>query len=297
MQATSIPSEQIEEAANEVLDYHARMGRPLNRAERRDFAPILELYESWLESDDYLELPNDTQARHEHTIDALRKVISPPPPEDVILEPLSLPEIESRILCVLDIAETWARPLLPEERKPYRDLLANCYSESTRDAIAALPSHRHDHYYRMFAELREVVEPDPPVGDGQLLPPLTRTHESQRIELHAGNFAPRIRVLEGLAVRRLTAEETRARLTFIGRLVCAIGVLARELAMASPQHRCVVQEVARAGQYATACARRFTQTFDPDGMPADLTPDEVSEHARIMGEFTGDAVDADFEGD
>lgn len=300
MQSSSpIPFEQIEEAANSVLDHHAFVGRALTRSERADFAPILELYESWQESPGFKELAADAREHHADKLAAVRDVIEPPPPEDLVLEPLSLSEIESRIVAFVDLAETFQRPLMPEERKPFKDLLANCYAEHTRSAIAALPEAQQTYYYELITSLRNIVEPDPPVGEGELLPSFTRTRSEQRNELNykidkdgkkKGNYSVKTRALEGLSIRRLTPEETRSRLKFVGKLITGIGVLTRELALASPPHRAIVADIVRCARFAIKRAEKFTQSYDPDSLPEELTPEEISDHARIMGELTQESV-------
>lgn len=282
-----IPFEQVEAAAHEILDHHAKVGRPLNKSERRDFAGVLEMYESVVESREFRKLPKDIKARHHAVIDALRNVIEPPPPEEIILEPLSLEDLETRILAVLDVAESFKRPLSPEERKPFRPLLAHCYADHIKEAVAAMDDSWQDHYVKLFTELREAIAPDPPIGEGELVPRFTRVKNDQRVERHKGNNAVKSKAIEGMDVRRMTTEEVRAAISFISRLCSALVVLTQELALVSPRHRPVVLEIVRSGTYASAAAERFVAGFKLDDIPDESTPAEIAEHARIMGELNG----------
>src|SRR5262249_21460386 len=118
-----ITLEQIEEAANKVLDQRALLGRPLNKKERKKYVPILEMYESAAEGRKFRKRNPALQEHPTQILARLREVVEPPPPEDIPLEELSLADLEARILSILDVQETLKRPFMPAERKPWLRLL------------------------------------------------------------------------------------------------------------------------------------------------------------------------------
>ena len=282
--AEEIPLDQIEAAAIEVLSHYARMGRPLTKAEQRDFGPIEDAYEAATETRDFRKLAPEVQAHHQHLLAQLHSIVTPPIVDDVALEEIPLQELVERTRAALDLRRAFRRPLLPSERQIFRPLAAAWQTEKIGEALKDTPRELWLRYNDLFTALmRQIVDPDPPEGDGELVPQLDHQRPEMRAELHDGNYSLKNQRFSGKSIHRLTTAEAKERMSFIARLCNGIAALTYELALVHQREQDDAAEMVRLGTYMVAKVENILSNLKGKAIPATPSPEEVIENARKMG--------------